>query len=101
MRMKRVKEQSESMPEEMNERKIQESLTGLKKFADDSSEDQDEFDRQYEKHKSLVDELDTERKEEFWTYLDHNRARVKREKRNMIEKVCLNEERLLEYTRNR
>jgi len=97
----RVKEQSESLYDEGREQKIQDSLTKLKEFIDESSEDQEEFDKQYAKHKSLFDELDTDRKEEFWTYLDHNRAKVNREKRDVIEKDCLNDERLLQYARNR
>ena len=101
MRLKRVKERSKDMPEEVRERKIQDSLTKLKEFIDESSEDQEEFDKQYAKHKSLVDELDVERKEDFWNYLDHNQAKVKREKRDMIEKDCLNDERILQYARNR
>ena len=93
MKLKRVIDQPESLSDDAKERNIQVSLMKLKDFIDTSSKDQEEFDNEYAKHMYLVNELDDDRKEEFWTYLDHNRARVKREKRDVIEKECLNEAR--------
>ena len=84
MGIKQVKKPPESNTEEDKEKRIQESLIILKDFVDDAGEVQEKFDDQYKEVKYLVDELDRKSKEEFWIYLDHNRAEVKRKKKMQI-----------------
>ena len=51
MRIKQVRKLPEHNTEEVKEKRIQESLTILKDFVNNASEDQEEFDDQYEKVK--------------------------------------------------
>ena len=45
-----------------------------------ASEDEELFNQQYNNFKVMIDDLDKQRLEEFWIFLDHHRAEVKRKR---------------------